>query len=234
MHKYNKTALLLALALLVGFSAYAQQFTPESDFESEYIEGGRAISITGYTGTRTVVNIPPQIQGLPVTSIGYRAFEYTQITSVTIPNSVTEIGAWAFSDTSLTSVTIPNNVVSIGAWAFQNTGLTSVVIPNSVTYIGRVAFGNTNITSVTIPESVTSIENRAFYSSSLTVIQVAPGNHYFSSVDGILYDKAQRRLIQYPGGRTGAFIIPNSVTSIGNSAFSGTSLTSISIPNSVT
>ena len=60
-------------------------------------------------------------------------------------------------------------------------------------------------------------------------------NSAYSSVDGVLFNKSQTTLIQYPGGKAGSYTIPNSVTSIGFAAFAGcTSLTSVTIPNSVT
>jgi hypothetical protein len=66
-------------------------------------------------------------------------------------------------------------------------------------------------------------------------ISVTAGNPTYSSVDGILYNKNQTTLHTYPGGKTGAFIIPNSVTSIGGTAFYYcSSLTSVTIPASVT
>jgi hypothetical protein len=93
-----------------------------------------------------------------------------------------------------------------------------------------------SLTSVTIPNSVTSIGYSAFYyCTQLATINVDNANVNYSSEAGVLYNKNKTVLMQYPGGKQGAFIIPNSVTSIGASAFSYcSSLTSVTIPNSVT
>ena len=173
-----------------------------------------------------------------VTSIGEQAFyDCSSLTSITIPNSVTSIGRDAFCDcSSLTSVTIPNSVTSIGRTAFQNcSSLTSITIPNSVTSIGDWAFFYcSSLTSVTIPNSVTSIGYMAFsYCSTLTSIVVESGNTTYDSRDNCnaIIETATNTLI---AGCQNT-IIPNSVTSIGSSAFSGrSSLTSIIIPESVT
>jgi len=175
-----------------------------------------------------------------VTSIGnYVCGGCTSLSSVTIPAGVTIIGEWAFSGcSSLTNLTIPNSVTSIGQEAFDwCTNLTSITIPNSVTSIGDYAFyGCTSLRSVTIGSGVTSIGTNAFfYCFSLTAITVDAANSFYSSVDGVWLNKSQTTLIECPGGKTGAYTIPNGVTGIGRFAFAYcTSLLSVTIPSSVT
>lgn len=129
-------------------------------------------------------------------------------------------------------------VTSIGDSAFTwRESLKSIVIPDSVTSIGEGAFYGTGITSITIPDSVTSIGYGAFSGySRITSIIVDANNPNYQSIDGNLYTKDGKTLIQYAIGKTNtSFIIPSGVTSIGKGAFSYCySLTSIVIPDSVT
>ena len=238
-------------------------FKGAANIISKLIYNGRTLDVVGIAsnafekcGVLTSVTIPNS-----VTSIGNQAFvSCASLTSVTIPNSVTSIGYYAFRDcssltsitigsgvtsigfcafngcSSLTSVTIPNSVTSIDSYAFNDcSSLTSITIPNSVTSIGSYAFdGCSSLTSVTIPNSVTSIGYNAFSNcSSLTSIVVESGNTVYDSRNdcNAIIKTATNTLI---GGCKNT-IIPNSVTSIGSSAFHGCSgLTSITIPNSVT
>ncbi len=186
-----------------------------------------------------------------VTSIGAEAFSVcTALTSVTIGNSVTSIGNSAFSACrSLASVTIPNSVTSIGDQAFFNCdALVSIDVDSlNMRYrsLGGVLFNKIKTTLVqflggkggtyAIPNSVTSIKDGAFYScDALISIEVDSSNLAYSSLDGVLFNKPQTVLIAFPGGKGGAYVIPNSVTSVGDSAIhSCRSLTSVTIPNSV-
>ena len=199
-----------------------------------------------------------------VTSIKQRAFEdCSGLISIEIPNSVTWIGDYAFSDcTSLNSIEIPNSVTSIGDRAFSNctaltsvvwnavkcsdfkvshspfdgcSNITSILFRDNVEHIpANLCYGLLSLTGFEIPNSVTSIGHCAFYGcNSLMSIIVEAGNPKYDSREGCnaILETASNTLVL--GCKNSK--IPNSVISIGNSAFeSCIELTSIEIPNSVT
>lgn len=176
-----------------------------------------------------------------LTSIEYSAFEYCRsIKNLEIPNSVTGIGNRAFfSCSSLANITIPDSVTFIGISAFGGCeSLTDITIPNSVISMGDSAFsGCSLLTSITIPSSVTYIGVPAFdYCKSLKEIKVSAENANYCDIDGVLYNKDKTEIIQYPEGKKEKnYSIPNGVTNIKESAFSGcASLASVTLPESVT
>lgn len=135
-------------------------------------------------------------------------------------------------------IIIPETVVKIGDNAFFNCYyLTSISIPESVTSIGKYAFHFClRLLNATIPKNVKSIGVGAFAGEArMSDIQVSEDNKYFTSENGILYDKKKKVLIQCPRAKSGEIKIPESVTNIGEEAFEYCqNVTSIIIPESVT
>ena len=148
--------------------------------------------------------------------------------SLTIGNSVTEIGYYAFSGCSgfTGNLVIPNSVITIGGYAFSGcSGFTGILtIPNSVTTIGSYAFNNCS----------------GFTEVHYNAISCADADYPFTNCGGTLVigDEVERipAKMFYNGGFTGSLSIPNSVATIGGSAFAGCSgfTGSLTIPNSVT
>jgi hypothetical protein len=211
-----------------------------------YESSGSGVTIISYTGPGGNVTVPDTIDGLPVTSIGNGAFyDCTSLTSIVIPDSITEIGAGAFAGcTKLVDAAIPARVTRIWGGTFSDcANLVNISIPVGVESIGSAAFaGCISLTHVTIPESVTYFGTNRVGGvetfrgcTRLTAIDVNSQNPVYSSLNGVLLDKAQATIILYPGGKQGAYSAPGSVASIGPMAFNGCAgLTCITIPDSVT
>ncbi len=197
-------------------------------------------------------------------NIGQSAFGYCDLKHIAIGNNVTNIGDYAFwSCKNVTNLTLGTQLANIGADAFfECKSLTCLSIPSSVTNIGnssfevcsglgRVEIGNGNgkthiescaftgcnyLTNIYLGKSVASLSVAALVScQALACIEVDPANQYFSSMDGILFDKSQTKLVQYPNGKNEVdYLVPSTVTNIGEAAFAECRrLNSITIPATV-
>ena len=227
--------------LYYNITSSSEPYTVEVTFQ----ERGSDSNYSGLTTATIPETVTNNGTTYSVTRIGESAFSgCNALTSITIPNSVTSIGSSAFSGCyALTSINIPNSVMSIGSNAFWCcASLTSITIPNSVTSIGSNAFWScSSLTSITIPNSVTSIgEDAFFFCISLTSVTLTGStieSFCQSITNKLLIDAGAgwSRKIEVNDQEITDLIIPNSVTSIGDYAFSGcTSFTSVTIGNGVT
>jgi hypothetical protein len=215
-------------------------------------------TITGYPVTRinggafrnnttlTSVAIPDS-----VTSIGDQAFQScSALTTMTIPNSVTNIGASAFAScTSLNSLVIGSGVASIGADACFNTrnlpaievstenasysSFDGILYDKAQTTLLQCPAGKTG--TALLPSTLTIITTGAFrLTQHLTSLEVAADNPFYSSSDGVLFDKSKETLMLYPQGRAGDYVIPDGVEHLAAYAFRDCQLlTGVFIPDSV-
>ena len=190
------------------------------------------------------LNIPAS-----VTSIGERALVLLGLTEITVDTNnknftadegilynkdMTELIVYPRSKIS-TDFVVLDSVKTIATAAFRGSSISgTMTLPSNLEYIGVEAFyacydlNNT----LNIPATVTYIGNSAFGGCQFTGIEIAEGNTAYMSENGVLYDIDQTLLIQYPCGKTDtSFIIPDSVTTIGNHAFNSTSLSSITLPS---
>lgn len=194
-----------------------------------------------YCGNLVSVTIPHTVADTYSANIGNDAFygDYS-LTTVSVSDNVGDIGSYAFSGCgALSSFTIGLSEVPtyILDDAFSEDGsLTSFAFPTNTASIGTNAFFDcTGLTNITIPEGATSVEEGAFdLCYNLASISVASGNTAFISVGGVLFDSGVTTLVQYPGGKSGAYTIPSTVTTIAPYAFDSCfNLTAVTIPGSV-
>ena len=167
------------------------------------------------------------------------AFEYCQsLQSIVIPEGVETISSYLFDCcTSLSEIVIPNSVTTIEVFAFENTGFTSFVIPDSVTTLGdgdyiAIFSDCKNLESLTIGSGISELPTYDSLAPGCPKLSAFYGN--FASEDHRCLT-ADNTLLAFAGAGLSHYDIPDTITTIGRSAFDGnTTLESVTIPNSVT
>ena len=178
--------------------------------------------------------------GNSVERIDYEAFKRcSNLKSINFPESLKYIDQRVFSGCNFSSVTLPEGLEEIEDDAFKYCpNLTSVTIPDTVTYIGQAAFaGCEKLVSVTIGKGVNDMHSRAFQNNpSLESITVNEENVTYGSIDGVLINKIESEILQYPAAKQDeVYTVPDSITSLGSEAFmDAVNLREIIIPSTVT
>jgi len=177
--------------------------TPYGDFEYAEKDGEAYITLCDYSVKN--VEVPEEINGLPVTVIYGMAFYQSEAETIKLPASLKRIEIMAFNECdSLTSIDIPDGTEKIMAQAF---------------------YGCDNLKEINIPSSCTEIGSNAFAScKSLTSINIADGNSAYKSKDGILFNAEGTELVKYPDGKGSIYKIPDGVKSVADYAFSENSV----------
>lgn len=138
-----------------------------------------------------------------------------------VPDGVVQVASAAFAGSSaLREVSIPSTVRSIGNTAFLGTGLHEIVLPEGVETLGIGAFMFCPaLQRASLPSTVQEIDPETFAGSAIADINVSAANPFYTTSNGVLYNKEQTTLVAYPSGRPGPCVIPDGVERIGAYAF---------------
>lgn len=234
-------------ALVVGGSLQEIKVAEDNPYfksvnGSLYSKDGKELKRYLSDGTETAFSIPSDVRGIGeaaffdsvslteinipdgVTSIEEQAFaRCSQLSDIKGFKNVTRIGERAFySCEGLTDLSFCKKVIAIGEAAFVFCdGLTDITLNDGLTTIGPGAFSSCeNLKTVSLPASVKKMGRSPFLNESLEEIKVAEGNACFCSIDGSLYTKDGKTLLQYAVAKEDtACTLPSGVTVIGENAF---------------
>ncbi len=174
-----------------------------------------------------------------VTSVGnYAFYNCANVTEFKLSSSISNIGEYAFAKLpKITAVTISGNDTKVGNGAFEDcSSLKDVTLESGVSSIGNNSFGFTAVTSIVLPDTITSLSGNPFGGCPLESIEVlAEGaDIFFDEVTKTLYNADKNILYYQTTVTTGAFVVPDTITSILAGAFAGSHITSITLPANFT
>jgi hypothetical protein len=155
--------------------------------------------------------------------------------TVTMKDYVTGIGQGCFRGCeNLTSITLSKSITTISSYAFQDCKALPNVSLNGITSVGSYAYdGCTSIREVSIPAGCTIATTSFNRCTALSAFTVSDANTNYSTLDGVLTNKARSQIIAYPSAKGSTYEIPATITSIGEYAFRGCELKSITLPATI-
>ncbi len=222
-------ALLLTLVMAVSVVSIVPTVSAEETVytsgDFQYVKlNDKNIKITKYIGKGLDVVIPSKLDNYTVTRVGNDLFYYNRkVTSVSFPDSVKKLDSSPFYDLfEIKKVTFGKYVTEIPSFYLSYCyGIKSYTIPPQVTKVDYESFPS-RLKTLIIGKGLKTYGTDSFMGSSFLVeeIKVSRNNKYFSSKDGVLYNKKKTKLIAYPGGKkTAKFTIPSSVKTVGDNSF---------------
>ena len=234
-----KRILAALCCILLCFSGASAETPRDGKFQYKVLADGTAC-ITSYLGDATELTIPTVLDGYQVSQIGPVALSnLPRLEAVRIPEGVTAIGTRAFLDCfSLRSVKLPEGLQSIGREAFFGCdSLLEVTLPEGLTNLGWNAFASCkSLRTVHLPASLETVDINPFVGChALTDIDVSGKNRRYEVVDGLLYDREEKRLVCCPAGLgLTECTVADGTEIIGVEAFYGiVSLEKVTLPDSL-
>ncbi|MDO5125166.1 MAG: fibronectin type III domain-containing protein, partial [Ruminococcus sp.] len=181
------TSLTMVISMVAVLPAITAGALVYESFEYLIGDDGNVV-ITDFIGGATTINIPSEIDGHPVVSIGDEAFEDVYVDTVIVGDNIVWIGAGAFCDSevrevkfsknsnlvyigvdafyscdNLRKINFPSTLLAIDEYAFFDTAISSISLPSGLLAVGTLAFGNCyNLKSITIPRNIEEIQQFAF------------------------------------------------------------------------
>ncbi|MBQ7370878.1 MAG: leucine-rich repeat protein, partial [Blautia sp.] len=237
---------------LTELNPFGVQSTITADTEHGRLRFSRFedhLELIAYEGEDTVLEIPDEIYGIPVTVIRDQAFRNqasleevqmpdcviqtgervfmgcTKLAKLRLSEGLTELNGYMFRDCgALTELQIPAQVTRIGAGCFYHCeSLTDFEIPEQVTYIGTSAFARCpNLKRLRISSSVSVIQPEAFYNSHQLHLEIDENNTSYGLKDGVLFTSDGKQLLEAPGGvleEITVYQVPEGTEQIAKGAF---------------
>ena len=205
---------VIVIALLMSYSMEIKSDSfMYGDFACEL--AGDVIIITGYTGTESHVDVPDNIWGLNVASIGDNAFQNGLFDTISLPETLESIGSSVFTDSNISELYIPDNVTFIGENNFVGCQYLETI------YIGAG-----------LPDTAHEFNFRNLPGIQNFIVNAS--NPYYTTENGVLFNSTRETLLVYPSSRSGAYSVPDGTIVIADSAFANASYTTaVSIPGTV-